>query len=104
MTLGMVTNGRLRTVMAALEIQRADQYLVLHVPAGAAGFTRSGEHGGPRGRLLLPGTWDGGFMPRRWVRQDMVMVHRFSESWSTWRWLSHAGTWVEGSYVNLERR
>lgn len=33
----------------------------------------------------------------------MVLVHRFAESWSTWRWLTSERTWVAGSYINLER-
>lgn len=98
-----VVKGRIRTVMAAFEIERTEDHVVLHVPSGAAGFTRDGPRGGPRGRLLLPDSAEHGFTSRPWTGQDMVMVHRFDEMWSTWRWLTSDRAWVGGSYINLER-
>lgn len=102
--LRMVSGGRLRTVMAAYQLERTANYVVLYVPVGSEGVTRSGQLGGPRGRLLLPTGWDEGFVPHPWRGQDVVMVHRFSEQWSTWRWLTEQGTWRGGSYINIERR
>jgi Protein of unknown function (DUF402) len=40
---------------------------------------------------------------RPWLGHDAVRMHRFSEQWSTWRWLTAEGTWRAGSYINLER-
>lgn len=52
---------------------------------------------------MLPDDRDHGFTSRPWTGQDVVMVHRFDQMWSTWRWLTSAGEWVPGSYINLER-
>lgn len=101
--LRMVTEGVLRSVMPAFVIDQTPELIVLHVPAGSAGYTRTGVHGGPRGRLLVPGTWEDGFVSRPWMGRDVVMVHRFAESWSTWRWIMPDGGWQPGSYINLER-
>lgn len=101
--LRMVTDGVLRTVMPAFVLQQTADFVVLHVPVGSVGYTRSGVRGGPRGRLLVPGQWDQGYVSRPWAGDDVVMVHRFTECWSTWRWISNNGEWRAGSYINLER-
>lgn len=98
-----LVRGRLATVWAVFEVQRTESHVVLHVPGGAEGATRSGPRGGPRGRLLLPGNLRYGFVPRPWTGNDVLMVHRFDQPWSTWRWLDADGAWLPGSYVNLER-
>lgn len=99
----MVTDGVLRTVMPAFALEQTSDFVVLHVPVGSVGYTRSGVRGGPRGRLLVPGQWDEGFVSRPWTGADVVMVHRLAEGWSTWRWISDDGTWRSGSYINIER-
>jgi hypothetical protein len=101
--LRMITRGRLRTAVAAFEIERTPDFVVLSVPVDAPGFTRTGTRGGPRGSFLLPDEWDEGMQPRPWRLLDVVMVHRFADPWSTWRWLDAARQWTPGYYVNLER-
>jgi Protein of unknown function (DUF402) len=102
--LRMVTRGRLRTAMAAFQLERTARHVVLHVPVGSERRTRSGKTGGPRDRVLLPTDWDDGFVSRPWAGHDLVMVHRFCDQWSTWRWLTDEGSWRAGTYINIECR
>ncbi|GAB3752516.1 hypothetical protein GCM10028864_30030 [Microlunatus parietis] len=96
-------DGRLKFALAAFELERTDDHVVLYVPVGAPGFNRRGERAGPRGAFLLPDRWEPGLHPRPWRHQDVVMVHRFADEWSTWRWLDDQRDWTPGAYVNLER-
>lgn len=97
------SDGRLKLALAAFELDRTDDHVVLYLPVGAPGFNRRGERGGPRGGFLLPDRWEPGLYPRPWQNQDVVMVHRFADEWSTWRWLDDQHQWTPGAYVNLER-
>jgi hypothetical protein len=101
--LRIITNGRLRTAIAAFQLERTEEHVVLAVPVGSPGFSRHGTKGGPRGSFLLPDRWDPGLHPRPWRDRDVVMVHRFADEWSTWRWLDEHGSWTAGAYVNIER-
>lgn len=102
--LRMITGGRLRSAHAAFEVDRSSDFVVLSMPVGAPGLGRTGVRGGPRGSFLLPDGWDDEMVPRPWRLLDVVMVHRFADSWSTWRWLDAERHWTPGSYVNLERK
>jgi len=102
--LRMITGGRLRGALAAFEIERRLDAVILSVPVGAPGFRRTGARGGPRGSFLLPDSWDQGMKPQPWHGLDVVMVHRFDDPWSTWRWLDGERQWTPGFYINLERR
>lgn len=75
---------------------------MLYEPAGTLNKKETGQYGGPRGRNLLPGGWDGGHRTRAWFGDGVVRVHRFDEPWSTWRWLSPERSWSDQFYVNLE--
>lgn len=100
--LRMITGGRLRSAHAAFEVERTSDFVVLAMPVGAPGFGRADARGGPRGSFLLPDGWDEGMEPRPWRLLDVVMVHRFVDSWSTWRWLDADRHWTPGYYINLE--
>lgn len=102
--LRVITGGRLRGALAAFEVERLADAVILSVPVGAPGFRRTGPRGGPRGSFLLPGSWDQGMKPQPWHGLDVVMVHRFADPWSTWRWLDDDRQWTPGFYVNIERR
>lgn len=95
---------RLKLALSAFELERSDDHVVLYLPVGSPGFNRRGKQAGPRGGFLLPDTWEPGLHPRPWRHQDVVMVHRFADAWSTWRWLDDHRAWTPGAYVNLERR
>lgn len=70
---------------------------------GCTCMRRTGARGGPNGRSMLPGGWDGGHAPVRWAPgHDTVRVHVPGTAHSVIRhW--HAGTaQFEGWYINLE--
>lgn len=96
-----VTHGRVRSALPAWELARDDDHVVLHVPVGGAGFRRDGERGGPRNGFLLPDHALDTFSPTSWLHRDVVIVYRFGDGWSTWRWRDE-GRWTDGAYVNLE--
>ncbi|MET1007282.1 MAG: hypothetical protein ABWX96_17165, partial [Propionibacteriaceae bacterium] len=98
-----VNRGRIRWAMAAYELARTDDYVVLHVPVGSPGVSRDGPREGPRGGFLRPANYGPGFTSIRWKWRDLVAVHRFGESWSTWRWIDEDAAWTSGAYVDLER-
>jgi len=99
----VTTDGRLRTALAMFQLERTEEHVVLAAPVGSPGFSRRGVTGGPRGSFLLPGQWEPGLHPRPWRHRDVVMVHRFVDEWSTWRWLDERKSWTAGAYVNIER-
>jgi hypothetical protein len=96
-------DGRLRAALAAFELHRTAEHVVLCMPVGSPGFGRRGRTGGPRGSFLFPDGWEPGWHRREWRIRDVVMVHRFGDEWSTWRWLTEDRSWQPGAYVNLER-
>lgn len=71
-------------------------------PGGTVAMHSSRPRGGPRGRNLVPGTEHTGFEPGVWSGEGVVRVHRPTQPWSTWRWLSAGRTWSDTWYVNLE--
>lgn len=72
-------------------------------PTGSPIMRRIAERGGPKGRSLLPGTWDGSRREDRWDRPPCVRLHPVGRSYSVIR------TWIaederfSGWYVNLEQ-
>lgn len=70
-------------------------------PAGTSVVTRTGRRGGPHGRNMYPGGFDGGHEVRSWTGCGVLRVHRWGDPWSVWRWRD-GHTWRPGCYVNLE--
>lgn len=97
-----VQDGGVRSALAAYELERDDTSVVLHLPVGSPGLTRDGERVGPRGGFLPPTSWLPTLSPKQWRTADVVMVHRFGDPWSTWRWTYDRRTWKSGCYLNLE--
>ena len=62
----VTTDGRLRTALAAFQLERTDDYVALAVPVGSPGFSRHGVGGGPRGSFLLPPTTGLPQLPPGW--------------------------------------
>jgi hypothetical protein len=76
--------------------------LVLYQPHGAVCKLRSGERGGPRGRNMMPGGWDGRHVDRIWDGPNVVHVSvppagfRVSRTWDPEARRFH------GWFINLE--
>ncbi|NNC12391.1 YgaC family protein [Planctomonas sp. JC2975] len=77
--------------------------VVLYQPPKTLHMERSGERGGPRGRNMVRGGWDGSHSEREWRGDGVVYLHRPSEPWSVWRWVDADGVWSTHFYVNFER-
>ena len=78
-------------------------HVALYQPAGTTLVTRTGRRGGPHGRNMYPGGWDGGHEEAPWRGAGVLRVHRWGQPWSVWRWRDPAG-WRPGCYVNLDNR
>jgi uncharacterized protein DUF402 len=77
-----------------------DGLIALYRPSGTRGRQRSGEFGGPRGRMLV--RWDGGYRDLDWHGVDVLTVHRPGDMYSVWRaWNDRTGE-LAWRYVNLE--
>lgn len=77
--------------------------VVLHQPPKTPHIERNGVRGGPRGRNLVRGGWDGTHSEREWRGDGVVFVHRREQPWSVWRWIDDDGVWSSHFYVNFER-
>ncbi len=61
---------------------------------------RTGERGGPRGRLML--RWDGGYEDRTWGRNRVLILNEEGDPFSIWLiWDDKSGELLEW-YINLE--
>jgi hypothetical protein len=70
---------------------------------GSPIMRRIAERGGPNGRSLIPGTWDGSRRLSRWERPPAVRLHPVGRGYAVIRtWLAHEGRF-DGWYVNLEQ-
>jgi hypothetical protein len=101
-TLRSVSDSRVKWAQAAYEVECTDDHVVLSVPVGSPNLSRGGVRGGPRGTFLLPDLVTDDLQAGAWKILDVVMVHRFGDSWSTWRWLDADRGWTSGCYINLE--
>lgn len=90
-------------VFACRVLADDDLAAVVLQPTGAAVARRVGSRGGPRGRSMLPGGWDGSRAVAVWEQAPTVRLHPLGRSYSVIR------TWLEeerrfhGWYVNLEQ-
>ncbi|HWD60968.1 MAG TPA: DUF402 domain-containing protein [Humibacter sp.] len=80
-----------------------DDLVVVYQPPKTPHRERNGERGGPRGRNMARGGWDGTHSEREWEGDGVVFVHRRPRPWSVWRWVDGAGRWSSHFYVNFER-
>lgn len=79
-----------------------DEVAAVVQPTGSTITRRGGERGGPKGRSLLPGTWDGSREGSTSDRPPSVRRHPVGRSYSVIRsWVSEER--FTGWYVNLER-
>ncbi|SRR5581483_5375869 len=70
---------------------------------GARIATRTGVRGGPRGRSLHPGTWDGARQLSSWARPPAVRLHPVGRAYSVIRTWMPAQQRFRGWYINLEQ-
>ena len=95
--------GDVGFVFGCLVLADDDETAAVVQPTGAPISTRKGRRGGPGGRSLLTGHWDGSRVERLWEGPPVVRLHPVGRSYSVIR------TWVEaerrfhGWYVNLEQ-
>jgi hypothetical protein len=78
----------------------SDELIALYRPIGTIGKQRTGQRGGPRGRMLIE--WDGGHGDLHWHSVNLLILYRPGDMYSVWRaW--REGTWeLAWRYVNLE--
>lgn len=96
-----VFDDHVGAVMPCVVVQDSAECVALYQPPGTSMLIRSGRRGGPRGRNMFPGGWDGGHDEVEWTGAGVLRVHRPGEPWSIWRWLDGDG-WRPGYYINLE--
>lgn len=88
--------------VACFVVEDVEDHIALFQPAGSDVLVRTGRRGGPTGRNMFPGGWDGGHAEVPWTGAGLLRVHRRGQPWSVWRWLDPGG-WRPGCYVNLEQ-
>lgn len=94
--------GDSATVIPMLVIEDCSDYVALFQVAGCVCKKRSGVRGGPGGRGMLPGGWDGTHVDRVWPGPSNIRLHLRGTGFAvirTWSFLSDA---AQGWYVNLE--
>lgn len=89
--------------MAAVVIEDDPDAVVLFQPAGAPRKHRTGRRGGPGGRNMLPGGWDGGYRDSAFPGPSSVRLHPVGARYSVIRTWDDAAQEFRGWYVNLEQ-
>ncbi len=97
-----VFDDHVGAVIPSVVVADASDHVALYQPEGTTLLTRTGRRGGPQGRNMYPGGWDGGHQETPWRGPGVLRVHRRGDPWSVWRWRDGAG-WRPGCYVNLEQ-
>jgi hypothetical protein len=89
-----------QTVWPSTVVQDGAKDVVLYLPAGTVGKRRTGQRGGPNGRMLLK--WDGGYADMTWKRSNVLRLYRPGDPFSLWLAFD-AATWdLSWRYINLE--
>lgn len=90
-------------VYAANLVEDSEAAIVLYQPTGAPGRRRTGRRGGPRGRNMLPGGWDGRHQDMTWSGPGTTRLHPPGCGFAVLRRWSDADGRYTDWYVNLER-
>ena len=88
---------------AANVIADTEDFVALFQPPGAPGKRRTGRRGGPQGRTMERGGWDGGHQDFTWPGPGMLRLHPIGGHYSVLRRFDPEGGCYRGWYVNLER-
>lgn len=91
-------------VMPTRVIEDSAQAIALFEPTGVTVKARVGTRGGPRGRNMLPGGWDGRYEDRVWDGPGCLRLHLPGTGISVMRWWHPEKQRYDGWgwYVNLE--
>ncbi|MFV0523207.1 MAG: DUF402 domain-containing protein [Acidimicrobiales bacterium] len=87
-------------VFAARVIIDTDNVIALQQPTGSPVLRRGGARGGPHGRSLLPGGWDGTHQPDTFRAGHVVRAHEPGRPYSIIRRITPDG--YAGWYINIE--
>jgi hypothetical protein len=96
-----ISEGRLSSAYQHYVLEDSERCIALWQPSETIGRVATGQRGGPRGRNMVPGGWDGNYTDRVWTGDSVLRVYVPGQPWSTWRWLTADG-WTDYAYVNLE--
>lgn len=88
-------------MLPAIVIEGSEDAVALFQPTGTVCKRRRGQRGGPQGRSLLPGAWDGGHEDWVFPNSSTIKLHIPGESFSVLR-RYRDGDGFEGWYINLE--
>jgi hypothetical protein len=95
-----VKNGVVRTVMPLIVVRDEPDLIALYRPVGSVYKRRTGERGGPGGRLLL--RWDGGHEDATWSRNRVLVLHKPGAAHTVQLFFDDASEAFIGWYINLE--
>jgi hypothetical protein len=95
-----VKDGVVRTAMLLVVVRDEPDLIVLYRPVGVIYKRRTGERGGPGGRLLL--RWDGGHRDTTWSRNRALVLYRPNAAHTAQLFWDDASEQFLGWYINLE--
>lgn len=92
-------------VLPGVLVEHSASGVAVFQPAGTTMLIRTGRRGGPTGRTMHPGGWDGGHAEVPWTGPGVLRAHPLGCPWSVWRWQDPAAPdgWRADRYVNLEQ-
>lgn len=91
------------TVLSGYIVEDSDIAQAIFQPTGAPRRRRTGDRGGPSGRNMLPGGWDGGHEEDPFHGPSVVRVHVPGSHFSVIRKWDSAQKTFHGWYINLEQ-
>lgn len=94
--------GQVGYVIPFIVIEDSESVIALYQVAGSVVKRRSGQRGGPRGRSMLPGGWDGNHVDSVWAGPGVVRLHPVGSDFSVIRVVNVESAEFQGWYVNLE--
>ncbi|MGH9198195.1 MAG: DUF402 domain-containing protein, partial [Acidimicrobiia bacterium] len=89
-------------VMPTIVIVDEEEQTALFQPTGTICKRRKGRRGGPRGRSMLPGGWDGTYYDWTFPGPPNVKLHIRAEGFTVFRTWDQSKQSFTGWYVNLE--
>ena len=95
-----IDEGIISTVWPWTVVRDEAEGVVLYMPVGAVGKQRTGERGGPRGRMMV--RWDGGHHDVIWHTTTVVRLYREGDPFSIWLARDAATGALAWRYINLE--
>lgn len=78
--------GRLLDARAAFQVESDERHVVLHLPVGSPGFPGTDTATVLGTDFCVRKTSEKPSVLLRGDFLDVVIVHRFGDEWSTWRW------------------